>query len=179
MENVAIDANLKNENLQKQKIGKIVNTFGLRGELKVLPQDPNAFKNLDEFIISGYDQIFKTEKISIKNDRFVKLKIYGYDDINLVTQFRNHDIFIFSQKENKLDENEYLVSDLIGCKIVFKGKAIGIITDVLNYGATDIFVFETPEKQEKQVPFVDDFFERIDVKNKLVNVTDNFFDGVV
>ena len=167
---------MKNE---KDKIvGKIVNSFGLKGELKVLPNVASDFETLDKFYISGFEDEFKAEKVTIKDNRFVKLKIFGYDDINDIEKFKGRDIIVASKKERLLETDEYLTADLIGCNLIFKNKIFGTITEVENYGASDIFVF-IENNQEKRVPFVEDYIGKIDIKNKKIFVTENFYDGVI
>lgn len=167
---------MKNEN--SKKLGKIVNFFGLKGELKVLPNSVSDFENLDKFYISGFDEEFKTEKVTIKDNRFVKLKIEGFDDINDIEKFKGRDIFIASKKEKQLSVDEYLTADLIGCNLIYKNKVIGTLTDVENFGASDIFVF-IENNEEKRVPFVDEYIDKIDIKNKKIFVTENFYNGVI
>ena len=167
---------MKNEN--SKKLGKIVNFFGLKGELKVLPNSVSDFENLDKFYISGFDEEFKTEKVTIKDNRFVKLKIEGFDDINDIEKFKGRDIIIASKKEKQLGADEYLMADLIGCNLIYKNKVIGTLTDVENFGASDIFVF-LENNEEKRVPFVGDFIDKIDIKNKKIFVTENFYNGVI
>ena len=160
------------------KIAKIVNTHGLKGQLKLLPVIDNnkIFHDLKTFEISGYFDKFECEKIT-KKDNMYLLKILGYDDINQVEKFKGKDLFV-EQVEIKLEEGQYLVEDLIGSKLLFEDKQIGIIKNVVNYGASDIFVFEDGKK-EMSVPFVDEFFDEIDVKNKTIVVNKHFFEGVV
>lgn len=160
--------------MEKIVVGKIVNTFGLRGELKVLM---NQNIKLDEFFIEGYENTFKCEK-QVNKKGYVKIKIYAYDDINIVMPFVNHNILVDHIGSEKLEENEYLVSDLIGSKILNGETEIGIITNVENFGATDILVFEQDGK-EHRVPFVLDFFEKIEPKQKILFITEKFFEGAV
>ena len=155
-------------------VGRIVNTFGLKGELKVLMDN---YVKLDEFYIDGIDTKFKCEK-QVDKKGYVKIKMYGYDDINLVTQFVGLKIFAEEFKTQELGEDEYLVSDLIGLKIFFENQELGTITAVENFGATDIFVFEK-DKEEHRVPFVLDFFEKIDTQNKTIVATKKFFEGAI
>ena len=124
--------------MEKMVVGKIVNTFGLRGELKVLM--PNYVK-LDEFFIDGYENTFKCEK-QVDKKGYVKIKMYAYDDINLVMQFVGRNILANSFVQEELEEDEYLVADLIGSKLFDGQTEIGTITGVENFGSTDIFVYE-------------------------------------
>ena len=165
--------------MEKIEIGKIVNTFGLKGELKVLP-NPNCekyFENLQNFEISKFDEEFVCEKVSTKQDKFVKLKIKDFDDINDVTKFNNHSIYVKTFEKPELEENEFLVEDLIDCEIFLDGKNIAKIVDVENFGATDIFVLEYNGK-EARIPFVEDFFDKLDTKNKKITASMHFFEGL-
>lgn len=166
--------------MEKIKIGKIVNTFGLKGELKVLPEQnfDREFKNLDKFWINGCDDCFVCEKISIKNGQFVKIKIQGYDDINQVLKFKNKDILVNGFKAKELEEGEYLTEDLIGSKLYHNNKEIAVILNVENFGASDILVLNM-DKKEARVPFLSRFFEKIDPKNKILVITEQFFEGLV
>lgn len=161
-------------------IGKIVNTFGLKGELKVLPKEmcEAYYKNLKYFNISKFDEEFECENISIKKGQFVKLKIKNYDNINKVLCFKNHDIIVKKEIKTELEEDEYLTVDLINCKILRDETLVGKVLDVENFGATDILVLDVDGK-EARVPFVHEFFENIDVKNKRILITDKFFEGLV
>lgn len=162
----------------KKQIAKIVNTHGLKGQLKILPSidDKSIFEKLSKFEISGVAEQFECERI-VKSGNVYLLKIVGLDDINLVEKFKGHDI-VLEQDDIKLSKGEYFVSDLIGCKIVFEQKELGVIKAVENYGAGDILVF-ADGKKEMSVPFVDCFFDKIDVENKSLLANKNFFEGVV
>lgn len=159
--------------MKKIVVGKIVNTFGLKGELKVLMQN---ITKLDEFFVEGFDGKFKCEK-QVDKKGYVKIKIVGYDDINQVMQFLNHNIVIEIDAKN-LEDGQYLISDLIGSKIVFKGKQLGVITDVENFGATDILVYKS-NGAEHRVPLVEHFFDKISPEEKTLIASDKFFEGAV
>ena len=160
--------------MEKIKVGKIVNTFGLKGELKVLL---NQNVTLDEIYIAGFDEKFRCEK-QVDTHKFVKIKFFGYDDINQVLQFVNRDIFVLNMQNEALSDDEYLVTDLVNSKIYLSEKELGKITGVENFGATDILVFECDGK-EMRVPFIAEFFDLIDPKNKILKANEKIFEGVV
>ncbi len=166
--------------MENQVIGKIVNTFGLRGELKVLAENREyqKFDNLKEFFIDDFEEKFVVEKITIKKDQFIKLKIKGYDDINQVTKFKNRNIVVKETPKKDLEEGEYLVEDLIGCKLYNKDDCIATLVDVENFGATDIFVLDIDGK-EARIPFVGDYIKNIDIENKRIDITEHFYEGLV
>ena len=166
--------------MEKIKIGKIVNTFGLKGELKVLADKgfENHFESLNKFWLNGFDDTFICEKINIKKGQFIKLKIKGYDDINNVLSFKNKDIFVEDFLPKQLENGEYLTEDLIGSKLYENGVEIASIVEVENFGATDILVLKM-QKKEARVPFLSKFFTKIEPKNKILEITQEFYEGLV
>jgi 16S rRNA processing protein RimM len=105
------------------------------------------------------------------------IKISGLDDINDVEKFKGHNILVDFDTDYELKENEFMVDDLVGSKIVVDGKQ-AIIVDVENYGAGDILVFEL-EGKEMRVPFVLKFFDSIDISSKTLVASKHFFEGAV
>lgn len=99
------------------KIGKIVNTHGIKGELRVLSNSdfidvrfkPNAKIYIDnnEYIIEdGY-----------LHKNFVIIKLLGFDNINDVVKFKNKDIYGDILHQDVLEEDEYFNQDLEGCSV--------------------------------------------------------------
>lgn len=162
--------------MEKLLLGKIVNTFGLKGDLKILPYaDKTKFGGIKTIFIDGFDGQFAVEKVNT-GGKNITIKLKGLDDINLVSKFINHNIQI--EKENFLQKNEYLINDIIGSKIIFNNNQIATVMSVENYGASDILVIDLSGK-EKRVPLVLDYFENIDIKNKVFVASKIFFEGVV
>ena len=165
--------------IDKICVGRVVNTFGLCGELKVLPKDRDfsLLSKLDEFYLQGFDTPFKCQKITY-NGKFAKLKIFGYDDINMVLQFVNCNVLIKSENQPALEPNQFFTADLIGSKIYDNQTQIATILDVENYGASDVLVIQMQNKNCR-VPFVDNFFSSINPQQKMLVVTEKFYEGIV
>lgn len=160
------------------KVGKIVNTMGLKGNLKILLYcQKEIFLKIKLFFISDFEEKFFVEH-STFNGKVAILKMTNYNDATSVEKFKNHEIMI-EEQDVKLENNQYFIRDIIGTKIVDKNsKKIGIVKSVENYGAGDILVFDMGNI-EKRVPFVVDYFEKIDIENKILLISSIFFEGVV
>lgn len=94
--------------------GKILKTFGLKGEVKVLnSSDFNRFvKNKELYYLEN--GIYKELKIKeVKDSSSLIVSFYGYDDINKVLSLIGYDLYAKREKED-LKDNEYYYSDLIG-----------------------------------------------------------------
>lgn len=161
-------------------IGKIVNTIGLKGELKVVVSQNklDKFRSLQTFFIDGFSNELTCEKSKVFGNK-MSLKIVGYDDINLVLQFKNKDFYILAT-QNQLAKNEFFVSDLVGLEIFnAQNSFLGKIVDVENYGAGDILVFLDADNKEKRVPFNFTYFAEINPSEKRIVASANFDEGVV
>jgi 16S rRNA processing protein RimM len=164
--------------MNKVVVGKIVNTIGLKGELKIVCTVENLGKisDAEKIYINGFDESFVLSKVRPAGTNYA-IKISGLDDINDVEKFKGHNILVDFDTDYELKENEFMVDDLVGSKIVVDGKQ-AIIVDVENYGAGDILVFEL-EGKEMRVPFVLKFFDSIDISSKTLVASKHFFEGAV
>lgn len=163
---------------QKLCIGKIVKTIGIKGEVKVIGYTDNLsrFKSLTSFFIDENE--YMCQSASIRNG-FVALKILGVDCPEQAEKFKDKLIYVDRKNAVKLDTDRYFIADLIDCEIVDdSGNFLGKITDVENFGASDILVFEKDNK-EFRVPFLMELFEKIDVEQNVLVATEKFYEVMV
>jgi 16S rRNA processing protein RimM len=149
------------------QVGVITSTHGIRGEVKVFPTTDDAarFKKLKNVILDDGRQKIDMEIASVKFFKnMVIVKFKGIDNINDVEKYR---------KENAvpLEENEYYIADLIGLSAVSdEGEALGIVTDVLQTGANDVYVITTPDKKEILVPAIRDCILQVDLEKQEMRI---------
>lgn len=151
------------------KVGKIINTHGVRGELKIQRTGKEDF-NRDIIYYIGKEKI----PVEIEKSRYHKdiiiIKIKNFDNINDVLNFKSKDVFISKDDLKDLEENEYYVNDLIGLNVYNQdGILIGKLKEVLEYSANDVYVV-SGENKEYLVPVVDEFILDIDINNKSIKV---------
>ena len=125
------------------QVGVITSTHGLRGEVKVFPTTDDAarFKELKEVILdTGKEQkIMKIQNVKFFK-QFVILKFEGLDRIEDVEIYRQKPLLVTREHAVKLKKNEYFIADLIGMKVRTEdGKPFGVIKDVLQTGANDVY----------------------------------------
>ena len=152
-------------------IGKITNFFGIKGEAKVGYDNQNQLKNAKKVILA--DDISKRE-LDIQQVRFHKnfaiVKFAQINDINELIKYKGQRIFVLkSEVIKKLDKNEYLISDLVGC-FVYKedGEKIGEVVNISFNSSQDLLNIKNYLGQIDIVPFVDEFFPVVDIKNKKI-----------
>jgi 16S rRNA processing protein RimM len=147
-------------------VGKIVNTHGLKGEVKVisLSDDDTRFKKLKDVYIDG-----KKEKIigfKLQPGRVV-LKIEGVETIEEAQKLRNKLIEVTRENAIKLPEDTHFVVDLIGCTIYDEDKNdLGKIFDVLFTGSNDVYWVKG--KEELLIPVLKDIVLDINIETKTV-----------
>ena len=147
---------------ERIKIGKIVNTFGIKGELKVYPY----VDYIDELSKIYIDNKEYTLSKSRNQKNVVIIKIKGLDDINLVEDFKKKEIEIDRVDLPKLKEGEYYIEDLIGLDVYTdEGKLLGKLDDIFNTGANDIY-----QVNNILLPAIPDVIKKIDIENQKIIV---------
>ncbi len=144
-------------------IGKITDTFGLEGELKVYPYLPQEFwENLEKVYLKrkGGDYVpFELEWIDFMKN-FVILKFKGYDSIDRVEQFKGAKIYLPRSELPTLSEDEFYAFELVGMDVVTdKGKELGKVEGIRDLGAYDALVLKNGELL---IPFVSDIVINVD-----------------
>lgn len=154
----------------KFEIGKIVNTFGIKGEVKILPytEDVNSFKKMKNIYVN--DLKIKIQSVKFHKN-FVILKLEGIDDMTSAENLRNSIIKIERKKE-KLPENTYYIKDLIGLEVITDddGNTLGLVKDIYNTGANDIYTIETKEGKEILLPAIKEVIKEVDIENRKIIV---------
>lgn len=142
--------------LEYFKIGKIVTTRGLKGELKVYSHtdEIERFLDLDYFYI-GKDRESKyyIDKASIISNNMAVIKIKGFDTVESIQKLISKFMFVDRENSYKLDEDEMFIVDMIGMEVKTEsGDIIGELTDVLQYTANDVYVVKSKEGKEYLIP---------------------------
>lgn len=150
-------------------VGKVINTHGIKGGLKVFPYtfDPKRYEEYKKIFL-GEDKLeAKISSIQYQNN-IVIIYLDGYKDINEVSKFVDLLIFIDRSEEAKLKEGSYYIDDLRGLKVFnTQQELLGVLKDVLVGYKNDVFVVRT-ENKEVLVPAVKEFIKKIDIKEKII-----------
>lgn len=148
------------------KIGQIVNTHGIKGEVKVYPltEDVNKFKRLETVLIDGVEK--KILGVKFQKDRVI-LKIEGIDSMNDAETYKQKYIEIPRDNEPELPLDTYYVADLKACTVYdTNDKEIGRIFDVISTPNNDVYWIKEPK--ELLIPVLRDIVLSVDVDSKKV-----------
>lgn len=156
--------------MEKIKIGKIVNTVGLKGEVKVYNYSDSI--EIYETIESIYveDRLTVIENVRAQKNMVI-LKLEGADDRNAAEALRGKELYITEDDLPELPEGQYYVRDLIGMSVTEEdGNLLGYVTDVLQNTAQDIFEVESENGKKLLIPKVDQFVLNIDAEKREITV---------
>ena len=156
------------------RVGVITTTHGVRGEVKVFPttDDPQRFKKLKNVILDDGKQQLDLEITSVKFFKnLVILKFKGLDNMNDVEKFKQADLLVTRDNAVKLAPGEYFIADLIGLQgISDEDEDLGELTDVIQTGANDVYVFSKTGLADLLVPKIPDCVKEIDLEKGTVLV---------
>lgn len=159
---------------ERLQVGVIASTHGVRGEVKVFPttDDVKRFKRLKEVLLdTGKEQL----SLEIEGVKFFKqfaiLKFKGIDNINDIEKYKGKSLFVTRENAVKLKKDEYFIADLIGLKILDEdGNDIGVLNDVMETGANDVYVIALHDGRELLLPAIRQCVLQVDVENGFVKI---------
>lgn len=156
------------------QVGVITTTHGVRGEVKVFPTTDDAarFKKLKQVILDTGKEKVELEIAGVKFFKnLVILKFKGIDDINDVEKYRKKSLYVTRENAVKLKKDEYFIADLIGLKAISdEGEDLGIINDVLQTGANDVYVISKEGMDELLVPAIRDCVKNVDIEGGTMEI---------
>ncbi len=154
-------------------IGKIVNTHGLNGTLKVKSftdfKEQRYHKGAPLYIAFERDYI----SVTVKSHKEVKsldlLAFDEFDNINQVEKFKGCDLVINKELIHKLDNDEFYFGQIIGREVYHDDKLIGKCIDIRDYPQGEVLVVKTKEK-EVLIPFRKEFVKEVNKKDNKLNI---------
>lgn len=156
------------------QVGAITTTHGVRGEVKVFPttDDPLRFKKLKKVKLDTGKEYLDMEIESVKFfKQFVILKFKGFDSINDIEKYRQKTLWVTRENAVKLQKDEYFVADMIGMKVVLENdETVGILKDVMQTGANDVYVVESETYGEILLPAIKECILNVDIEARKMTV---------
>lgn len=154
---------------KKYEIGKIVNTFGIKGEIKIYPY-VDYIMDLKFFYVD--DNKMEIEKCRTQKN-LVIVKIKGIDDINVVEKLKGKIASVYEEDLPSLPEGTYYIKDLIGLDVITDdGRELGKLDDVIQTGANDVY-----NVNGILLPVIDEVVKKIDLENHKIVV--HLIDGLI
>ena len=156
------------------EIGQIVNTFGVKGMVKIVPytDDIKRFDNLKTIYVITKNKKTKYEIEEIKyHKNMVLAKLKGIDTMNDAELLKQSSVQIERKDAIPLEKDTYFIVDLIGLKVITdENEELGKIVDIFNTGSNDIYVVKDELGKQILLPAISEVIKNIDIENKKIIV---------
>ena len=133
--------------------GKIVNTHGIAGEVKIMPwaDDPDFLLDFDTLYIDGKPVELRAARV---HKNCVLAKLAGVDDMNEAMKLKNKVVFI-DREDVELEEGAFFLADVMGLEVrdADSGEVLGQIADILTPPASNVYVVKGG-KAEHMIPAI-------------------------
>mgnify|MGYP002579533952 FL=1 len=168
--------------MEKQlQVGVISSTHGVRGEVKVFPttDDVTRFRQLKKVYLDTGREMLPLEIQKVKFfKQFAILKFKGIDNINDIEKYRGKSLMIDREDAVDLDEDEYFIADMIGMKVCTEdGGEFGTLKDVMETGANDVYIIDSPEHGEVLIPAIRECILDVDMDEERMTI--HLMEGLV
>lgn len=167
---------------QYLQIGKVANTHGVKGEIKVIPLTDNIerFNDLDWVYIDRFGNMERRNVLGVKFFRsLVILKLEGIDNMNEAEALKG--LFLLVDRENavKLPEDTFFICDIVGCEVFEEnGNMLGVVKEVLQTGSNDVYVVRNKNRQDILIPALKSVVKKVstDEKKIIVSIPEGLID---
>ena len=150
-------------------VGPIVNTHGIRGEVKLLPQ------GIEADLLRGCKTLYINDKpCAVEFSRVHKgcllVKLEGVDDMDTALTYKNKTVTI-RRKDIKLPKGVYFDQELVGmtARDAETGEELGTVEEVLDYPAHKVYVVRGG-RDEFMIPAVPAFIKSIDIAAEVMEI---------
>ena len=144
--------------------GEIVNTHGVRGEIKMLPwlDSPEDMRGFTRCRIGGKDYAITACRVQNTCDL---LKLEGVDTMEAAQALRGKIVTLYRED---MDEDVIFAGDLIGMEVFSQAERIGELTQVLDYPGNQVYVVKG--EREYMLPAVKEFILSTDLDGNRMEV---------
>lgn len=156
-------------------VGKIVGTHALKGEVKVISEtdfkDERYQKGSRLYLSVNGEMVPVTVESHRTHKHFDLLTFEGLHSINDVERYVNSEIYVHTSQLESLEDDEYYYFELMGCTVITEDDVeVGVVTKVVNYGASDLLVVKDDRGKEVMIPFVDEFILEVNLETRTIRI---------
>ena len=156
------------------EIGQIVNTFGIKGMVKVKPFTENVeqFEELEKIYIKNKKgkKEYKIQEVKY-HKQMVLIKFEGIENPEDADLLRGSYLVINRKDAKPLEEGTYYIVDLLGLEVYTdEGILLGKVDDIFNTGSNDIYVVKDELGKQVLLPGIEDVIKEVDIENCKITV---------
>ena len=158
-------------------VGRIVNTHGIKGEVRVLSStdfEETRFAPGNKLAVFKKDDkkpIWVIVESVRRHKNFILVTFEGMYNINLVEPFKEGLLKVSKDQlmDDELEENEYYHFEIMDCDVFSEeGEKIGVVSDILSTGANDVWEIKAATGKKHYIPYIEDVVKEIDVEEKKI-----------
>ncbi|MBF0780299.1 MULTISPECIES: ribosome maturation factor RimM [unclassified Granulicatella] len=158
-------------------VGKIVNTQGLKGEVRVISVTDFAAERYKKGqLLSIVNQNEKIGDVVVKSHRkhknFDLLTFENHQSINDVEQYKGMHLVVDESFLHELEDDEFYYHEIIGLDVFCRDEKIGNIKEILELGSNDVWVVQRKQKKDALIPYINDVVLSVDVANHRVEIAE-------
>lgn len=155
------------------EVGKIINTHGLRGEVKVVTwtDSPEVFETLKNVVakMRSGDVTLSIKSVKYQKNNII-VKFGEIDSIEEAEKLKNAVLSASRDELGELPEGVYYIADLVGCEVFDESGKIGALSDVFTAGASDVYDIKRDGKKNLLVPIIDGVLKNVDIGGKRIDI---------
>ncbi|WP_379151241.1 ribosome maturation factor RimM [Paenibacillus sp. sgz5001063] len=164
---------------EELNVGKLVNTHGIRGEIKILSStdfpEVRFAPGKKMFVVpaDGSPKFEVTVEAAREHKGTYIVKLKGYTNINQIEKYKGSLLTVPSDDLVELPENEYYFHQIVGCEVYTDeddSQPLGKITEILQPGANDVWVVKPAKGQDILIPVINDVVLDVDIQAKKIKV---------
>lgn len=157
-------------------VGKVVNTHGLKGEVRVISitniQEDRYYEGAP---LTWFGTDGSKEELTVRSHRthktFDLLTFENYYNLGQVEKFVGGMLRISEDYLLDLPENTFYIHEVIGSKVIDDtGEEVGEIKEILSPGANDVWVIQRQNKKDLLIPYIESVVLDVDIENQVVTI---------
>lgn len=163
------------------KVGTIVNTHGIRGEVRVIattdfPEE--RFTKGQGLVIDGKTPVEVTIQTVRPHKQFILLSFKDLQNINLIEQYKGRDLMVDEAQLAELADDEYYYHEIVGLDVIDNAdeSVLGQVSEILELPANDVWVVKRAGKNPLYIPYIADVVTEIDLEQGQAKI--NFLEGL-
>lgn len=157
--------------MERMEVGQIVNTHGLRGELKINPwaDDATVFEQLSTLYLKDTEQTLHIQAVRYhKNCAIVKAE--GIDNINDAEPLKGQVVCADRDELGEPPEGAYYIADLLGLTVKTADRVLGRLSDVFSTGSNDVYVVKPEQGRDILLPVIPEVVREVNLDGGYVLV---------
>lgn len=151
-------------------VAQIVNTHGLRGEIKIYPRTdyPEFFEEISGVYLED-NSYYKITSVKYHKNMVI-LKLKGINTVDEAEALRNKVLYVPRSVFDDLPEGTYLIADIIGLEVFEEETNYGKITDCIQTGSNDVYIVEKEDEKPLLIPALKNVIEEINISEGYMKV---------